>query len=365
MRKIRKKKTYTKSQMALRYTLLGLGIILCIILALFIGFLIMRMIGKNSLKNAASTDGPTLTTEDFVSEESISEAEKVNWKQGWIRYNGEVYEYNDDIRTFLIMGIDSHGVVQENKDLMSGGQADALFLVILNPDDESIKIFAINRDTMVDIIMVGIDAGDDRIVPGEIAIQHGFGDGKEQSCELTRDAVSKLLYNIPIHGYASVNFDAIPLINDRVGGVEVNVEGDWTSINKKWSDGAQVLLKGKEAYDFVHYRDTNIFASQEGRLSRQKTYLKSFINKTLAKTREDITLPVSLYSDISDYMVTDLGIDEISYLATSSLGYSFNSDDIFIMEGEVRMGQQFEEFYPDEAALKDQIIKLFYRKVEQ
>ena len=42
--------------------------------------------------------------------------------------NGRIYEYNDDIMTFLIMGIDKNGEVQNNRDATDGGQADALFL---------------------------------------------------------------------------------------------------------------------------------------------------------------------------------------------------------------------------------------------
>lgn len=55
------------------------------------------------------------------------------------------------------------------------------------------------------------------MITAQIAIQHGYGDGKELSCELTRDAVSSLLYELPIHGYAAVNMAAIPELNDALG----------------------------------------------------------------------------------------------------------------------------------------------------
>lgn len=364
-----KRRTYTKRQLYLKYILVIVGILLGLAVILLSIALIMRASGKNKLKKNAVSEAPTIMTDEMVQEKSLSS--NVNWKEGWIRYNGDIYEYNSDIMTFLIMGIDSHGTVTANKDLTSGGQADALFLAIANPEDESIKIFAVNRDTMVDVNMVGIgDGGTDIVYKAQIATTHGFGDGMEGSCKLTEEAVSKLLYNIPIHGYMSVNFDAIPIINDAIGGVDIKVEGDWSSINKKWTDGAAITLMGKEAYDYVHYRDTSVFASQEGRLSRQKTYLKSFIKKALTETKSDVTLPISIYTGAKDYIVTDLTIDEISYMATTYAGYTFDSEDIYMMEGEVVTGvdfdgEHFEEFYPDEEALQEQIIKLFYRKIEQ
>ena len=40
---------------------------------------------------------------------------------------------------------------------------------------------------------------------------------------LCMKAVSRLFYGLPIHGYCSVNMEAIPIINDIVGGVDVTV----------------------------------------------------------------------------------------------------------------------------------------------
>lgn len=91
-----------------------------------------------------------------------SEPETV-WKEGWVRYQDKIYEYNEDILTFLVMGIDKMEEVTESKDEISGGQSDALFLVIANPDDKSIKILAINRDTMADVVMYNL--GEDGASP--------------------------------------------------------------------------------------------------------------------------------------------------------------------------------------------------------
>ena len=64
-------------------------------------------------------------------------------------------------------------------------------------------------------------------------------------------------------------------------------------------------------------------------------------------------------------MVTDITLDEVAYLAPVLLEYQFNEDSLRTMEGETVMGEQFEEFYPDEAALYEMILEVFYEKVEQ
>lgn len=291
---------------------------------------------------------------------------KTALKAGQVRRGDKVYEYIDGILTFLVLGIDIDGPVTRNKDLVSGGQSDAIFLVVLNPDTKSISLIGVNRDTMVDIVMVGLGAnGENLTTKAELAVQHGFGDGLHQSCELTRDAVSKLFYNLPIHGYISFNMGGMAALNDAVGSVRLTVLEDMTEINPAWYQGAEVTLSGKDAYEYIHYRNVNVFESARNRLARQKQYLSVFAGTALAEIKKDITLPVSLYQAFKPYTVTDLELDEVSYLASQVAGYQFDAGAIYTMEGTTVKGKRFEEFYPDQEALQDLIIKVFYREVDQ
>lgn len=171
--------------------------------------------------------------------------------------------------------------------------------------------------------------------------------------------------NIPIHGYAAINMGAIPKINDAVGGVPVTVEENsaFKSSNLKRNAGNTVVLKGNDAYEYIHNRDTKVFDSASERLGRQKQYLTSFINEAKKKTKEDITFPVTLYKTVADYIVTDVTMAEISYLASEVLGYSFDKNQIYSMQGETETVNEFEEFYPDENALFEMIMEIFYMKV--
>lgn len=288
------------------------------------------------------------------------------WKEGWVRYQGKIYEYNEDILTFLVMGIDKMEEVTESKDEISGGQSDALFLVIADPDDKSIKILAVNRDTMTDVVMYGLgEDGTDPVITAQIAIQHGYGDGKELSCELTRDTVSSLLFDLPINGYVAVNMAAIPELNDALGGVDVTSLEDLSGKIKGAEEGAQLHLEGMDAFWYVKYRDTTVFESARGRLSRQRQYLTAFIRRAIDATKEDITLPLDLYGRLKPYMVTDVTTNELAYLTSELIKYSFAQDDIYVMEGTTREWNGLEEFYPDREALRELMIRLFYREVTQ
>ena len=365
------RRVVTRSEYILKRLLIIIGCLLAVGVILAGTVKIVTIVGRNRLAGNANTEGPTLT-DDSESGLKTDPVYASDWQEDWISFEGKAYKYNDQIRTFLIMGIDDAHKTGEVDygDLTAGGQADGLFLVIFNPVDETIKILAVNRDTEVDIVMVGLgENGGDKWIRSEISVQHAFGGGGEYSCELTRDAVSKLLYDMPIHGYAAVNYQAIPMINDSVGGVTLTIPDDMTDavgVNKAWKPGTSVDLKGKDAYDFVHYRDVNVFESQRMRLARQKLYLKTFVKKMKAETKENITLPVTIFNNAKEYITSDLTVDEIGYMASEYLGYTFDEDDIYTMEGETKTDEEdYEYFYPDEQALRELIIKLFYTEVDR
>lgn len=346
-------------------------VIITIVVVIATVVTIVMAVGGQNLRDKTQTSRPNLVmeeTESQVSEtETVSEEtaqETVVWQEGWVRYNGKIYEYNEDILTFLVMGIDKKGTVKESTSATGGGQNDANFLVIVNPDTESISILAINRDTMTEIQMYGMGENGETLKGyAQLATQHGFGDGKEISCELTRDTVSALLYDLPIHGYVAVNMGAISTINDAIGGVEVTVLEDLTVFNKEWTEGTVITLHGKDAFKYVHDRDITVFESNRGRLARQKQYLTAFIDKFKNEVKEDITLPLTIYSELSKYMVTDITADEVVYLTGELLDYTIDGETIYTLEGTTQMGEKFEEFYPDKEALKDLMITLFYQEV--
>lgn len=291
--------------------------------------------------------------------------EGVEWQDDWIHYDGRVYQYNDNIMSFLVLGIDQKGEVEENQEFAMGGQSDAIFLVILNPDKKDIDILGINRDTMTTVTCYGMEI--DGMVPeveAQITTQYGFGDGMELSCERTRDVVSKLLYDLPIHGYVSMKMDAVAVLNDAVGGVKLKVLEDLTFFSKKWKKGKKVTLIGQDAYSYIRVRDITKFESARGRLNRQKQYLQEYVKQAKKKIKEDITLPVTLYQELSKYLVTDISIDEIAYLANEVKDYDFNKKSIHTLKGDTVRGEKHEEFYPDKTALKETMIKLFYEEVD-
>lgn len=343
------------------FTIAALAV-LTITLFLIALFFIMRSTGRKRLLNNAITSA---TVPSIMEGETAAGDNTVVWQSGWVMYDGQIYQYNTDILTFLVMGIDSKTVVQEASDSVHGGQADALLLVVMNPDNKSVKLININRNVMTDIDIYNYLGEYVTTTKAQLAIQHGYGDGMELSCERTVKAVSNLFYGIPIHGWCAVNYVAVPTINDLAGGVTVTLLDDFTFYDKSMTKGTTMKLSGNQAFKYVQYRDTKVFNSVSVRMERIKQYLMALIDALKKKTKSDFTVPAKLYEAISPYMVTSISLDEVIYLASEALSYDIDIDNFYSLEGETKQGELYEEFYADEDYLYSLIIDLFYEQVGQ
>lgn len=354
LKKQDKKSTY-------KFLVRALTVIIILGILVIAAFLALQMFGRSRLYGKFRGQAPHLSQAMTKVSGDCTEAElsENGWQEGDICYQGSIYRYNEDILTFLFLGIDYDEEVEVKAEGIEGGQSDAIFLLVLNPHSKEISVIAVNRNTMTDIDVYNKLGGYISTVKGQITLQHGYGDGAELSCERSREVVSKLFYGLPIHGYCSINMGAVPYLNNMVGGVEVTVLEDVGNLK----EGETTLLWSKDAYYYLRHRDVDSFGSADRRLERQKQYLTAYAVAAKKTMKEDITLPVKLYNTLSKYMVTDITIDEMSFLAVHILDYSVDSGRFYSIQGETVMGEEFEEFYVDEEVLRELILEVFYEKI--
>ena len=361
------KKKRKRRRILIRVVSWALVVILAVVIIGAVAAIYMANRGGKTLQEKTGDSAPVLEQEVIASgeaaPEATPEAKPIEWQADWVQHGDVIYDYNENIMTFLFMGIDKKGEVELTDKPAAGGQSDAMFLIVVNPDKEQIDLIGINRDTMVDIYCYGYEVnGEVPVVEAQLTTQFGFGDGGAVSAQYTKEAISTLFYNLPITGYASIGYVAIPEINDAIGGVDVECLEDLTYRVEGWTKGAQLHLEGQDALKYVRFRDITIFESARGRLARQKQYLNAFVTKVVEATKEDISVPVNLYKEVSKYMTTDITADQIVYLTSQLINYDFG--EIYTLEGETIRGEQFEEFYPDYDKLKELMLQVFYTPVE-
>ncbi len=340
------------------FIIVGIALLTCFLIGLAVS-LMVKTAGKKSMLSKNLIQAPRIENPTVIQVEN----DDSSWQSERILHNGTIYSYNKDIITFLVMGIDKlDEEVSEVYGEIDGGQADALFLVVFNLRDKTINIIGINRNTMTDVDIFDEYGNYVTTTTAQIAVQHGFGDGVEGSCELQKQAVSKLFYSLPIHGYAAVNMSAIPTMNDAVGGVDVTPRYSFSAGDYDFVEGETVRLDGNMAYEYLCNRDTKKAGSSDQRLQRQKDYLLAFIKKTIALTKDKPFIAADIFSAIEPQMTTDITRSEVFFLSTTTKDYSFSSDSFILMQGYTKVGDYFEEFYPNEEALLELMLDVFYEK---
>lgn len=334
----------------------SISVVLLMIVVVGVTIWSMRAIGKSSLYNKG-------TTAELPWYDLFGEGERV-WQDNWITVDGQTYAYNQDILTFLLMGIDQMEKVEEADNFISGGQSDAMFLVVCNPTKKQIDIIAINRNTMVDVDRYNLAGNYRDTVIAPISLQYAYGDGMVLSCEYAVAAVSKLFLYVPIHGYASLNMGGVELINDAIGGVEVVVREDLDLPSGTVQAGESVLLEGADALWYVQNRDIYTIGSADQRLERQKQYINALMRKMLEQLKASPKVALDFYELVKEYVITDLTLSEMTYMASTVAFYDFSTERIHSIEGEnVREGD-YTRFYHDIDALYELILEVFYDKVE-
>ena len=274
-----------------------------------------------------------------------------------ITRDGVEYFPRQDITVMLVMGIDQEGPVQDSGYYRNPGAADVVMLLIFDEKEECGRILYLNRDTMLQMPVLGMGGKQAGTSYAQLALAHTYGSGLEDSCENTKKAVSDFLNGIAIDYYAAVNMDAVAILNDAVGGVTVTVEDDFSNVDPSLSKGTMTLW-GKQAVNFVRTRKGVGDQLNLSRIQRQKTYIEGFSDAFSKALKENPDFVVSVYEQVSPYLVTDCSVNTISGMLSRYDG--FEIVEVVTPEGENILGKEYYEFYADEEELDQLILRLFY-----
>ena len=290
--------------------------------------------------------------QNFTGEQSTQEAST------GIESDGVEYEINKNIETVLVIGLDKFSEDVDTSSYDNDQQADFLMLFILDNQNETCKGLHIDRDTMVEMNILGVAGQEIGTIKQQLALSHTYGNGQNVSCRNTAKAVSNLLHGIDITHYVSVTMDAVPVYNDLVGGVTVEVLDDFTGIDDTLVKGEKVTLIGNQALTYVRTRYGMDDSTNSHRMIRQRQYIEELYKTTREKVREDENFVLTAWDKVAEYTVSDCYEQELLEIYEKISEYEYLGTDR--IEGKSVVGERFMEFYPDEKALKELIIKTFY-----
>lgn len=311
-----------------------------------------------------------MAKEDQESADSGTQTGKeMLFEENTVFWNGKTYKRNTYVKAVLCMGVDRDGPMTETTLSGDGGQADGIFLLANDTARGSMKILLIPRDSMTEITKTdtswtetnGAKLGE---VVDHLSLSYAYGDGREKSCEYTKQAVSHLLMGLKIDSYMAADLEIIASLNDEVGGVTVTIPTmGMEQADPEFVFGQTVRLKGEQAERFVRFRDTERDNSAISRMEQQKLYISGFFQAVKEKSRTESNITEHLFEMSQDYMVTDMAKDEYLKLSINALeGEGLTSASFKMAPGTGTATETYDEYYVDQEALVPILLDLFYRE---
>lgn len=341
----KKKRKHAKKHKGLKRA----GIVLAVILAIAAiaagtVFALTKM-GEQSVKDANTA--------------SDVQSEGVAYDEGkTVEYNGKLYGLNENMASIAIIGYD-----RRSEQVVPGknvGQADAVMVLAANLDTGKVTAIGIPRDSMVEVgEFMGSDfTGMDTM---QLCLAFAYGDGGETSSQYTTAAVSRVLYNMPVNNYVSLDMDSVGELANAVGGVPVTplqtIPG--TNIVK----GQDTVLFGNNALKYIQWRDTSVLNSSLDRQARQSQFVQAFCKEAFAQAKGNVGTLVNLFNVARNNGITNLGIDDFTYLASTVLNTGISGVDVTTLQGQMQQGKKFAEFYLDKTNVYETVLNVYYHEI--
>lgn len=220
----------------------------------------------------------------------------------------------------LIMGIEPvRGSVDGSPESFSG-KSDAMLLLRLNPENKTVRVLSIPRDTMIAIPEKGLNKVSDANAQGGHV--------------LAARVISRTLSNAPIDRYIRISTSGLRQLVDQLGGVEVFVPKPMVY---KDSTGGLVVnlvsgwqtLNGEQAEQFVRFREAGMGDLE--RVQRQQALLMGLRDRLNSPT----VLPKlpQLVRLMRKYFDTNLKLEEMMALVNFGMNIERDNFQMTILPG--------------------------------
>lgn len=218
----------------------------------------------------------------------------------------------------------------------------------------------VDRDTIASVTTYGVFGNVSGEIKTQLCLAQAFHAKGVTGSDNTLSALSKLMYEVPIEHYVTVDLGGIHLLNDAIGGVEVTLEDDFSALDPAMTQGATVLLQGDQAEWFVRSRMTVADGTNASRMKRQKLYLENLLHKLFVDTQEKDAAIENALAQMSGHYETDMS--EATLLKIIQKYDDYEWQPFVTLPGEYSIGEDgFTEFWLDEAGTNEIMLPIWFR----
>lgn len=201
--------------------------------------------------------------------------------------------------SLLLLGVDQ----RENEI----GRSDTMIYTVIRPEDGTILMVSIPRDTYTPIVGKTKKNGD----PWEDKITHAYAfGGAKMSVETVEN-----LFGSRVDHYATINFNGFRNVIDAMGGIPLPIKEDLVNDDpdheKFVVKAGQDVYNGKDALNYVRYREDA--GGDMSRTGRHQIFLNAIMDKA-SQVNQWSKIP-ALMDIMGDNFTTDLTSTQIIDLA--------------------------------------------------
>ncbi|MGF1493536.1 MAG: LCP family protein [Microcoleaceae cyanobacterium] len=248
----------------------------------------------------------------------------------------------------LVMGIDQVPNATPNSNEIFSGRSDTLFVVRFDPENKSVSLLSIPRDTEIELPDIGV---------GKLNEANYWG-----GTRLATQAVEDLLTPLQVDRYVRVSRGAFQELVNLIGGVEVFVPYPMSytdqaqQLNIQLASGWQTM-DGEAADHFIRFRSDAY--GDIGRIQRQQALLKS-IRERLLRPSVLPKLP-QMIRVMQKYVDTDLSFEEMLTLANFGLKLDAEQFQMVMLPGRSSdPNETFSSYWLMDEAGRDRILQEYF-----
>ena len=281
-----------------------------------------------------------------------------------VAFDSEIYGFNHRIESFLFLGTDNNASAPDSEEEVHGAMADFLLLMVLDYTDDTYGCLQIDRNTITQVEALDEKGEVTNFRDIQICVSHWYGTDGDMNARNTDQAVRYLLGELNhIDGYYVLNMEDVGQLNHAVGGVSVTFQEDLTPSDPAFVKGATLTLSDEQAARFVRSRmilsdDTNV-----ARMSRQKQYMDSLIDRVRERSASNPGFALELWDTLRSTAVTNMNGNDFSRIAQMFL--RGDNKGILRLEGKTKIGtvlndgEEHEEFYPEAGSVLSCMTELY------
>lgn len=211
----------------------------------------------------------------------------------------------------LILGVDRSEERVESGEYGDTYRSDSMILTRVDPQQKTVTLVSIERDTYVDIEGYG---------PNKINASAALG-----GSPLVVDTISKFA-GVPISHYVEIDFDGFKAAVDALGGIDVDVPvtiddddaGGYVEAGQQTLNGDQALILCRSRHTYDEYGSGDYY-----RMANQRMVMGAIAKKILAS---DVVTMANTINAMADYITTDMDVQSIVSIATEMHGMDVEED---------------------------------------